>query len=90
MKNIYGWSDRGYEVIRQIERSAKSGARPTVEIHSTVASEDIYKGIKARIGELKHTRVFVKEGSPEYTEDFLYLNAGSPFGESACLAQPEL
>ncbi|CAB4880512.1 unannotated protein [freshwater metagenome] len=88
MKNIYGWSDRGYEAIRQIERSAKSGARPTVEIHATVASEDIYKGIKERIGELKHTRVFVKRGTPEYADDFLYLNPSAPFGESSFLAKP--
>ena len=88
MKNIYGWSDRGYEAIKQIERSAKSGARPTVEIHTSVAAEDIYKGIKNKVGGLKHTRVFVKEGTPEYTDDFLYLNAGAPFGESSFLAQP--
>ena len=73
MKNIYGWSDRGYSVIEQIERSAKSGARSTVEIHTTHASEDIYKGIKSKIGELKNTRVFVKQGSPEYQSEFLYL-----------------
>jgi hypothetical protein len=88
MKNIYGWSDRGYEAIRQIERSAKSGARPTVEINATIASEDIYKGIKTRIGELKHTRVFVKRDTPEYADDFLYLNPSAPFGESSFLAKP--
>jgi len=89
MKNIYWWSDRGYAVIEQIERSAKSGARSTVEIHTTHAAEDIYKGIKSKIGELKNTRVFVKQGSPEYQSDFLYLNASGPFGETSFLAKPD-
>ena len=89
MKNIYGWSDRGYAVIEQIERSAKSGARSTVEIHTTHAAEDIYKGIKSKIGELKNTRVFVKQGSPEYQSDFLYLSPSGPFGETSFLAKPD-
>lgn len=88
MKNIYGWSDRGYVAIEQIERSAKSGVRPTVEIHTNYAAEDIYKGIKSKIGVLKNTRVFVKQGSPEYQSEFLYLSASAPFGETSFLAKP--
>lgn len=74
MLNIQGWSNRGYLVLDQLERSAKKVDKRSVQIFTDHAPEDIHFGIKLRGSKLKKVKVAIKPHLEE-TENPLELDS---------------